>query len=434
MKAVIMAGGRGTRVASLTRDIPKPMLPLGGKPLLVREIEVLVREGFADILLVVGHLGKVIRDWLGDGAVFGARITYVEESEPLGTAGALFYCKDFVGEDDFLLLGGDLLFDVDLSRFYAYHRERGGLVTLLTHPSTHLFDSVAVEADGHGRVLALRAPDSARTLTKNCTNAGLHFCAPALLERFATAKRTDLDRDILAPLAAEGLLFAYNSPEYVRDMGTPERLQGGAADLAAGFVSGAYMGRPRPAVFLDRDGTIIEQVQYLTDPDEVVLLPRAAEAIRLLNERHIPVIIVTNQPVLAHGKLTVEGLAHIHGRLSCLLAAEGAFVDDIFYCPHHPHKGYAGEVAALKMVCNCRKPAPGLLFDAAARYNLDLSRSLMVGDRDTDVMAGKNAGCLTAKIGNGTTGSIEGCHADITGDSLHTCIVRFLESEAYRHD
>ncbi len=427
MKAVIMAGGRGTRVAALDGTVPKPMLPLGGRPMLAWTIEALVREGVSEITLVIGHLGHAIKEYFGDGARFGARITYFEESEPLGTAGALFYLKDTLTED-FLLLGADLLFRVDLTRFLAYHKEKGGLATLFTHPSTHLFDSVAVDADEMGRVKALLPPTDTRTLTANRTSAGLYLCAPALLRRFTEMKKTDLDREVLAPLAAEGLLYAYNSPEYVRDLGTPERLLAGENDLAAGYPGRAYMGTPRPAVFLDRDGTIIEQVTYLTNPDEVVLLPRAAEAIRLLNERHIPVIIVTNQPVLAHGKLTPTGLAEIHGRLATLLAEGGAFVNDIFYCPHHPHKGYAGEVAELKKVCLCRKPAPGLLLDAALRYNLDLNRSVMIGDRDTDVMAGKNAGCLTAKIGHSETGSIEGCHADITGEALYECIVKFLES------
>lgn len=423
MKAVIMAGGKGTRMASLDKDLPKPMLPLGGKPILAREIEVLVREGFTDIILVIGHLGHIIKDYFGDGAHFGAHITYFTEETPLGTAGALFYLKNALTED-FLLLGADLLFDVDLARFLAYHKEKGGLATLLTHPSTHLFDSVAVDADAMGRVRALLPPTPDRVLRGNCTNAGLQICSPALLNRLTAPGRLDLDRDLLAPLADEDALFAYNSPEYVKDMGTPERLLQGESDLAARLPQKAYMGNSRPAVFLDRDGTVNRHIGFVNHPDRIALLPHAAEAIMLLNERHIPVFIVTNQPVIARGEVTREGLSEIHGRLACLLAREGAFVNDIFYCPHHPDGGFAGEVAALKIPCACRKPAPGLLLTAAARYNIDLSRSVMIGDRDTDVMAGKNAGCLTAKIGDSTD-----CRADITGENLYKCISEFLERE-----
>ena len=428
MKAVIMAGGKGTRMAPLCADVPKPMLPLCGAPILAREISCLVREGITEIVLVVGHLGHVIRDYFGDGHAFGAHITYFTEETPLGTAGALYYLKETLTED-FLLLGADLLFEVDLARFLAYHKEKGGLATLLTHPSTHLFDSVAVDTDEDGRVRALLSPAKDRVLRGNCTNAGVQICSPALLRRLTEAKKTDLDRDLLAPLAAEGMLFAYNTPEYVKDVGTPARLAAGEQELAAGLPQKAYMGRPRPAVFLDRDGTINRHVSFLNRPDQIELLPRAAEAIRLLNARHIPVIVVTNQPVIARGDVTVEGLAEIHGRLCTLLAEEGAFVNDIFYCPHHPDGGFAGEIAALKIPCTCRKPAAGMLLAAAARYNLDLAHSVMIGDRDTDVMAGKNAGCLTAKIGDDTTGAIPDCRADVTGESLHACILKLLESE-----
>ncbi|MBQ3056532.1 MAG: HAD-IIIA family hydrolase [Clostridia bacterium] len=392
MRAVIMAGGKGTRIASLARDIPKPMLPLCGKPVLERQIEVLRREGFLDIVLVVGHLGAVIQNHFGNGCAFGVRITYVEESEPLGTAGALALLGDVLKGDDFLLLNGDVLFDVDLKRFLAFHREKGGVATVLTHPSTHMLDSVIVESDKNDRVTAFLAPDTARRASRNRTNAGLHFFSPAVLSRFKTVKKTDLDREVLVP-------------------------------LAAGVVTRRS---PRGAIFLDRDGTINRHVGFVTSPDQIELLPRAAEAIKRLNDRHIPVIVVTNQPVLARGEVDEASLAAIHARLEALLAQEGAYLTDIFYCPHHPDSGFAGEVPALKRICNCRKPAPGLLLAAAKRYDLDLSRSFMIGDSESDMTAARRAGCRAAAIG--------GMQADITGSSLPDCVSKILDVEEYRHD
>lgn len=421
MKAVILAGGKGTRVASIATHIPKPMLPLLGKPILAWQIETLVREGFADIVLVIGHLGHVIRDCFGDGAAFGARITYLEEKEPLGTAGALALLKNELSGDDFLLLGGDLLFDVDLSRFLTYHRERRGVVTVLTHPSTHLFDSTALEVDGDARVTAFLPPDGNQS-RPNRTNAGLHFCSPRLFERITEVRKTDLDREVLAPLAAASGLFAYHSPEYVKDLGTPTRLAEGARDLAAGAVTRGNLRLPQRAVFLDRDGTINRHVGFVTHPDQLELLPRAAEAIKCLNERHVPVIIITNQPVVARGEVSEAALAKIHDRLGTLLAEHGAFVNDIFYCPHHPDGGFAGEIAALKRVCDCRKPAPGLLLQAAQKYNVDLAASFIIGDSARDVEAGKNANCRTAAIGD-----IGG--ADICGTDLFDCVTQILASE-----
>ena len=426
MRAVIMAGGKGTRIASLARDIPKPMLPLCGKPVLERQIEVLRREGFLDIVLVVGHLGGVIQSHFGDGAAFGVHITYIHEQEPLGTAGALALLGDVLKDEDFLLLNGDILFDVDLARFLAFHREKRGIATIFTHPSTHPADSVIVESDKNDRVTAFLAPDTARPLTRNRTNAGLHFFSPAVLSRFSTVKKTDLDREVLAPLAAKGALFAYNSHEYVKDMGTPQRLTEAERDLAAGVVTRGDPKAPRAAVFLDRDGTINRHVGFVTSPDQLVLLEGAAEAIKQLNDRHIPVIVVTNQPVLARGEVDEAGLWAIHARLEALLSENGAYVTDIFYCPHHPDSGFAGEVPELKCVCDCRKPAPGLLLAAAARYNLDLSRSYMIGDSESDMTAARRAGCGTAAIGS--------IQADIVGNSLPDCVSKILKAEEYSHD
>ncbi len=420
MKAVVMAGGRGTRMAPLTHDVPKPMLPLMGKPILEREIKMLAREGFTDIILVIGHLGDAIKNHFGDGSAFGVRITYCEEREPLGTAGALALLKNDLADDDFLLLNGDLLFDVDLSRFLAYHREKGGIATILTHPSSHPHDSVLVACDENDRVTDFLAPDSARVGVRNRTNAGLHFFSPAILSRFHEIQKTDLDRDVLAPLAAEGGLFAYHSPEYVKDVGTPQRLSEGERDLRLGLVTG-NLKTPQAAVLLDRDGTVNRHVGFVTSPNEVELLPRAAEAIARLNARRIPVIVVTNQPVIARGEVTKQGLDAIHARLEALLSEKGAYLTDIFTCPHHPDGGFEGEVAALKRPCNCRKPAPGLLLEAARKYNLSLERSYMIGDSESDMEAARRAGCHTAAIG--------ALDAELRGEDLYDCIDQILKNE-----
>ena len=425
MKAVVMAGGRGTRMAPLTHDVPKPMLPLVGKPILEREIKMLAREGFCDIILVIGHLGEAIKEYFGDGAAFGVHITYCEEQEPLGTAGALALLKEALANDDFLLLNGDLLFDVDLSRFLAYHREKGGVATILTHPSTHPHDSVLVACDENQRVTAFLAPNGARVGVRNRTNAGLHFFSPAILARFEKVQKTDLDRDVLAPLAAEGELFAYHSPEYVKDVGTPHRFAEGERDLRAGLVKGSLRS-PQAAVFLDRDGTVNRHVRFVTAPDEIELLPRAAEAIGKLNERRIPVILVTNQPVIARGEVTKEGLDAIHARLEDLLAEEGAFLTDIFYCPHHPDGGFEGEVKELKHPCTCRKPEPGLLLEAARKYNLSLKNSYMIGDSECDMEAARRAGCHTAAIG--------ALDAEIQGTDLLDCIDQILKKRGPLND
>lgn len=154
---------------------------------------------------------------------------------------------------------------------------------------------------------------------------------------------------------------------------------------------------PRRAVFLDRDGTLNEEVHYLSQPEQLNLLPTAAETIAMLNQREIAVVVITNQAGIARGIFTEQHLQIIHDRLTQMLAAFNAKLDGIYYCPHHPTAG----IGEYLTVCHCRKPMPGMLIQAAQELNLDLSQSLMIGDRDIDLQAGANAGCKTALVRTG---------------------------------
>ena len=398
VKTVIMAGGRGTRIASVARDVPKPMIPIDGKPVLEREIECLRAQGLTDILLTVGHLAPVIMDYFGDGGGFGVHIDYYVEAEPLGNAGALFRLRDKLPED-FLLLNGDVMFDVDFERMAAFHRSHGGLVTLLTHPNDHPYDSGLILTGPDGAVAQwLSKEDQRPQWYQNRVNAGLHILSPKLLERRPDTPKVDLDRQILKPLAGTGQLFCYDSPEYVKDMGTPERYQAVCRDFVSGRIGARNLKKKQRAIFLDRDGTINKYVGFLRDIDEMELLPHAAEAIREINRSGYLAIVATNQPVIARGEVTWARLQEIHNKMETLLGEQGAYLDGIYICPHHPHKGYPGEIPELKIDCDCRKPKPGLLLKAAEDYNIDLAASWMVGDSESDILAGRAAGCRCVKL------------------------------------
>lgn len=428
MKTVIMAGGRGTRISSVASDIPKPMIKVGGKPVLEREIECLARQGFCDLIITVSHLGHVIMDYFGDGSgispvtgkPFGVKIEYFEEKELLGNAGALFHMRDKLTED-FLLLNADALFDVDFHRFVAFHKSHGGAATLFTHPNSHPYDSGLIETDAKGAVTAwLTKEDPRPTYYKNCVNAGLHVLSPRVLDVQVDTPKVDLDRQILKPLAGTGRMFAYQSPEYVKDMGTPERYAAVCADVRAGLPAAKNLATKQRAVFLDRDGTLNRYVGFLRHIDEFELLRGVGEAVRCINASGYLAVVVTNQPVIARGEVTVPQLDEIHRKMETLLGAEGAYLDALYYCPHHPHKGYEGEVPELKIDCSCRKPKPGMLLTAAEELNIDLSASFMVGDGENDILAGKAAGCRTVLIGDGVFGQ------DLTVPSLAEFVKHYL--------
>lgn len=411
-----MAGGRGTRIASVNSEVPKPMIPLAGKPVIGHQIEALKAQNITDITLVTGYLGDKIEDYFGGGEAFGVNISYIREESPLGTAGSLYYLRD-AGED-VLLINGDIIFDIDISRFYAAHlahRQNGGLATIFTHPNSHPYDSGIISADGCGRVTEWLHKEDERLWYKNRVNAGVHLLSSELLSRFESLKKLDLDRDILKPLVKEGALYIYDSPEYVKDMGTPDRYASVEEDILTGKVGAKNLKNKQRAIFLDRDGTINKLVGFMTSLDAFELEEGAAQAVKLINESGYLAIVATNQPVIARGEMSLEELETVHNKMETLLGEQGAYLDAIYFCPHHPDGGFKGERPEYKIVCECRKPKAGMLKSAAERFNIDLSESWMIGDGERDLLCGKNAGCRTAFIGK------DG-RADICGKNLLECV------------
>lgn len=421
-----MAGGKGTRISNLFQDIPKPLIPIDNIPVLEREICSLREQGFNDLILTVSHMADKIMAFFGNGSRLGVSIQYYNEVTPLGNAGALFKLRGQLTED-FLLLNADAIFDVDFNRMVEFHRSHVGLVTLFTHPNSHPYDSGLLIADENMSVKQWLAKEDERpNYYKNRVNAGLHVISPVVLDMAridaekigtvdeATGKviKVDLDRQLLKPLAGTGKMFCYDSPEYVKDMGTPERYYSVVSDFKAGIVQSKNLKNKQKAVFLDRDGTINKYVGFLRDIDQFELIEGVAEAIKRINASGYLCIVVTNQPVIARGEVTVPQLEKIHNKMETLLGLEGAYIDGLYYCPHHPHKGFEGEIPELKFDCECRKPKPGMLLKAAEDFNIDLSESWMVGDGENDIKAGENAGCKTCLIGKDEFGQ------DMTVESL----------------
>lgn len=431
MKTVIMAGGKGTRIQSVSSDIPKPMIKIDGVPVLEREIESLKNQGFRDIIITISHLGSIIKDYFKDGEKWGVNIQYFYEKEPLGNAGALFKIRDQL-DSDFLLLNADAVFDVDFNRMVEFHQSKNALITLFTHPNSHPYDSGLLIADRNCKVKQwLTKEDNRPRYYKNRVNAGLHVINPQVLDMINIDSemigkeingkmfKVDLDRQILKPLTITGKIFCYDSPEYVKDMGTPERLKAVQKDFSEGKVHVRNLKNKQRAIFLDRDGVINRYVGFLKNIEDFELIEGVSEAIKYINQSGYLCIVVTNQPVIARGEVTYEQLDEIHNKMETLLGLNGAYIDGLYYCPHHPHSGFEGEITELKIDCDCRKPKPGLLLKAAKEYNIDLEKSWMIGDSESDIKAGINAGCKTSLVnGNGSIGVNKDVGQNITVSNL----------------
>lgn len=199
-------------------------------------------------------------------------------------------------------------------------------------------------------------------------------------------------------------VYSYHSTEYVKDMGTPERYVSVNNDYANGICESRNLSNRQKCIFLDRDGTINEHIPFLNEVDQFVLLNGAAEAIKKINSSEYLCIVITNQPIIARGESTVENLDNIHKRMETLLGRNGAYIDGLYYCPHHTDKGYPGEVPELKFDCDCRKPKIGMLLKAANDYNIDLSESIIIGDSTLDIKTAENAGMKSILVKTGQSG------------------------------
>lgn len=403
----ILAGGQGTRLSSRSGDLPKPMVPILGKPVLQHQIELCRKFGFTNIALLVHHRHEVISKFFSDGSLYGVRIHYAVEESPRGTAGALRDALPML-DDRFFVLYGDTFVDVDLRKMWNTHVDSGAVGTLLLHPNDHPQDSDIVKINDQGTVCGiLPYPHPPGLEVRNLVNAALYVLESSGLEDVTPIEgKADIAKHMFPLMLDLGIrLHGYVTPEYIKDMGTPERLDKVERDFVAGLPERLSTRHLRSAVFLDRDGTLIREVNHLTAPDQLDLLPDVASAVRRLNRNATLAVVVTNQPVVARGDITFEGLSLVHARLESQLGAEGAFIDGLYFCPHHPDKGFPSEVPELKVPCLCRKPEPGLIDQACRDLSIDRRNSWMIGDTTSDIEAGRRAGIRTILLRTGYAGS-----------------------------
>ena len=382
--AAILAGGKGERLRPVVADRPKALSLVASRPFLAYLLDQLSETGIRKVVLCTGYLAEAVEQ------EFGSRyghlsLHYSRELAPLDTGGALRLALDHLDSDPALVLNGDSYCELDLSAFSEWHRwKRAGVTMALAYQSdVKRFGSVSWNESGR-----INRFDEKGRQGGGWINAGIYLFSRAAVERIKAGDRISLERCYFPRLADEGSLFAFPGGKQFIDIGTPQSYAAAQKIFAAARTNGARNGRPH--VLVDRDGTLVVERGYLSDPAELELLPGAAEATARLKEIGLGLTVITNQSGLARGYFDRQRLDSIHKRLRNLMNDAGAAPDGIYYCPHAPSDN-----------CNCRKPAPGMVYKAAADLGFEPRRSFLIGDKLCDIELGKVVGATTFLVETG---------------------------------
>lgn len=376
-QCAILVGGLGTRLGTLTAETPKPLLDCGGRPFLAWVLRELIRFGVEEVVLLAGYRSERIKEFQDEFSRWvpkplACRVSV--EPSPAGTAGALWYAREFL-DDTFLMINGDSWFDTNLARFFsaaAAAPNAVGCVLLRSMEECSRYGTAEVR---DGRVIAFREQGSATG--PGLIGAGMYVFQKKLLERFSPP--CSLERDVLPVAARQGELASCVLDGFFVDIGVPADYVRAQQDIPRRIL--------RPAVFFDRDGVLNEDLGWVGSPDRFQWLPRAKEALRRVTEAGVHVFIVTNQAGVARGLYTEEDVRALHLHILQDVLTFGGTIDDFRFCPYHP----SAAVSRYRRVSDWRKPGPGMILDLLAAWNVDPERAILVGDMESDIQAA-NAG------------------------------------------
>jgi len=345
---------------------------------LTRVLDQLADAGVRRAVVGIGYLGEQVRKSFGR-VYAGMELVYSEETESLGTAGAVWHAREVLEGDPVPVLNGNSYVEVNLAAFLAWHRARRASASLLLAAVADPARYGTVETAPNGRVTAFRekapsgGPGAGHGSPAAWISAGVYLLGRRVIDALPQRRPASLERDVFPLLVGEGLYACRGGGRFI-DIGTPESYAEAQGFFAADGAADASRPAVRPFVLLDRDGTLIHERHYLADPDGVALLPGVAGGLRALREDGFALAVVTNQAGVWRGLFSEERVAAVHARLAALLQAEGATLDGIFHCPHHPDAG-----------CDCRKPATGLARQAAAALGPGATPIAVVGDKRCDM-------------------------------------------------
>jgi histidinol-phosphate phosphatase family protein len=399
MTAVVLAGGLGTRLRSRIADRPKVLAEIHGRPFLAFLLDQLAGSGCRSVVLCTGYLGEQV--YRAFGKNYGPiQLFYSQEQQPLGTGGALGLAQGHIESNPVLVMNGDSYCDIDLRAFLDWHCQRQAMASMALTRVAQSDRYGRVKLDADARIVEFA--EKQEGAGPGWINAGMYFLSQELLRSIPEAKTVSLERDVFPRWVGRGL-YGYSSLSRFLDIGTPEDFS-----AAEEFFARMNETQPRRFVVLDRDGTIIEERDYLSQPEQVTLIPGAAAALRELQQMGFGLVVITNQSAIGRGFFDQCQLERIHQHLEQLLEREGVHLDGLYVCPHKPEDD-----------CGCRKPKLGLLEQAAKELGFTPQNSIVIGDKACDIDMGRMAGALTFLVRTGYGAQFEnGAAADFVVDDL----------------
>lgn len=403
--AMVLAGGAGTRLASVVADRCKPMALVDGEPFLLRLLDQLAAAGCRRAILCTGHLAGQVERELGT-VHDGVELVHSREPAPLGTGGALRLAVEHLDADAALVVNGDSYVDADLGGFLRWAQQRGAPAALLAVDVDDASRYGKLELAGDGAVVRFR--EKMAGCGPGTINAGVYWLPRRTILGIPAGVPCSLERDVLPTLVGAGLLAQRVQAPFL-DIGVPE-----AYAAASGFFAACARARQRPRkglLVVDRDGTLIAERHYLADPRGVELLPGVVDGLRAFAAHGYELAIVTNQSGIGRGYFDAAALDAVHAELLRQLRDAGVAVAGIWSCPHRPEDG-----------CNCRKPAPELLDRAMRELGYGPAQCLVVGDKACDIELGARLGVRTALVRTGYGAGTEQdglCAPDTVVDGIH---------------
>ena len=413
--AIILAGGRGTRLQSVLSDLPKPLAPVAGRPFLAWQLDHLAQEGIKRVILSIGYKAEAFESRIGT-TWKGMDIIYVREDNPLGTGGAIRWAWSQMDMDTCWVLNGDTYTDFSLDSLWDYHQSVGASCTVALKQMKNFDRYGTVRIGGDGQIFGFLEKIPVKS---GLINAGVYLIEKGMISEYSPGEPFSFERDLLEKTIDSKRIYGLPVSGHFLDIGIPDDYDLAQEAIPTWANSKKTMIMPSPdqswTLFLDRDGVLNERIHgdYVRHPDQFKWLPGVKEALKNLRRTFGCVVVVTNQQGIGKKWMTEEDLEYVHQQMGEDLEESGVVLDRIYHCPG---------LAVNNPVC--RKPLPGMGLQALVDFPMiDLAKSVLIGDSSSDIEFGRRLGMYTIRIGEDPGG------ADYRVDSLESASSWLLQNQ-----